>query len=668
MNPASFECGTRHKFLSSHTVKITSLVLAGIVLTAVFYWALSAWTATRVGDGSEYYALERTVSLSHRPYMTDEGWAGYQQLIDSKEIASLRPAEDLQRIYAGLRLPNGTDFNHFWLYPAAAAFIGNTGSILGFEPKSHARFMLLHSILISGLLLLCLRLHGRSGFVAAAIIIVLSPVLWFTNKVHTELFTVTLTTAAIACAMKRHWAASGLLLTLASTQNISFAIPALLSCLFALWSFWTVPRSGQKATFEVLALSIATIIVLLHPSYYFFRFGTVTPQLITTGAKTADISPLSSFQYLLDPDVGLLPNWPLGAVILFAAIVITVLWRKRPDYLFISFVVIYVAATMLAQAATTNINSGATVGLSRYGLWYLCLFYPCIIVMTRVPGKYRGWPVIVMILALIPLVTANTRLHWPNRPESYTTPTPASSRIYTYAPWAWDPAVEVFSERNAQIGETIPTGRAIVMGPNCIKALYIPGPDSNLSVYPKGACGIAEQNFEQLLMSRFRVAPEKPSYFSVKPEDLARLAPVLNAGTMIGPDAIRQFLSSGWSGDEPWGVWSEGAHSTLRFRATSDIPSGSSLRILATGFWAGDHQRLKITSHVNGSDELEFTFSADQAQPLSINLPLPELKSDDPVTIDLYYEEPVSPAELGISPDRRKLAIGIVELELKFPR
>ncbi len=98
-------------------------------------------------------------------------------------------------------------------------------------------------------------------------------------------------TSAMALAAKRHWAAAGLLLALTSTQNISFAIPAFVCCVIALYQFCTEPRTGVRAAVDAVLLSGAAILALLHPAYYFFRFGGITPQLITFGADTSAISP-----------------------------------------------------------------------------------------------------------------------------------------------------------------------------------------------------------------------------------------------------------------------------------------------------------------------------------------------------------------------------------------
>jgi len=40
------------------------------------------------------------------------------------------------------------------------------------------------------------------------------------------------------------------------------------------------------------------------------------------------------------------------------------------------FVVSYLAISLFAQSSTQNLNSAATPGLSRYGLWYIALFFP----------------------------------------------------------------------------------------------------------------------------------------------------------------------------------------------------------------------------------------------------------------------------------------------------
>jgi len=643
---------------------------ATIIVAALIYAALTALPAIRVGDGSEYYALERTITLSQRPYMTEAGWAGYEAMIETNEVQGVPPLDWLKNAFTGLRTTSGADFNHFWLYPAAAAAAGFVGDRVGMGITPHAHFMLLHALMLAALLALCYWTDRWKGVAAALIITCASPVLWFINKVHTEFATVVLSTGAIALAAKRYWAAAGFLLALTATQNISFAIPAFVCCVIALYQMSTETRSGLRACVDSLFLSGSAIFALLHPSYYFFRFGGITPQLITFGADTSSISPLTSIQYVLDPDIGLLPNWPLGLIIVVVAAALAAKnYRDRPQVAMTAFILSYVLAAMAAQSATGNINSGATINVARYGLWYICLLYPCIIYIARQSKEWRAPTFVAAVTALLLLIIFNVREYPPKKGESYDSPTRVSRVVYRYAPWLWTPAPEVFHERYSGIGESAPLQRpAVVLGPGCIRALFIPGDagqkETKVRAYPQGACGMSDQQFQDAVEKRFETLPAGPTYFKLTSEELAvkkQPVPQLTLDSPVGPDGIGPYLREGWSASEPWGTWSIGDRSTLQFLAS---PSAKNLRITVSAFLGGTRTKAAASLSINGTKPTRIEFGPNSPQPSVFTLPLPVSSEPQVYSIEILHDNIISPADAGVSADTRELSLGIIGLEV----
>lgn len=640
------------------------------VTAALIYATLSAWAPIRVGDGAEYYALERSISLSKRPYMTDGGWAAFQEMIDANEVQAVPPMDWLKNAFPGLRTTSGADFNHFWLYPAAAAAVGFVGDHLGLAQTSHAHFMLLHAALLVALLALCYWTDRWKGVAAALIIVCVSPVLWFSNKVHTEFATVILTTGAMALVAKRYWAAAGLLLALTSTQNISFAIPAFVCCVVALYQLVTEARSGERNAMDAVLLSAAAIFAVLHPSYYFFRFGGITPQLITYGANTSAISPLTSIQYILDPDIGLLPNWPLGfAIIVVAALLAAKQYRERPRISMTIYILAYVGAAMAAQSATSNINSGATINVARYGLWYICLLYPCILYIAKYLKRSRTPVLIVTAIAFVLLAIINTRDYPPKKGESYSEPTRVSLVVYRYAPWLWTPAPEVFRERYSGIGESAAFRTpAVVLGPGCVQALYLPDDEDNTlkntRTYPEGACDLSDQQLQDAVGKRFKSPPATPTYFRLSRQELAEKkfpVPELALGKQVGPDGLHSYLREGWSTSEPWGTWSIGTRSSLRFLAP---PEARRVRITASAFLGGSRTTSVSKVSVNGAAQTLIAFGPTSPQPSTFTLDIPYNTNEQVVVLELVHEDPVSAAEIGVSGDTREIAIGMMGIEV----
>lgn len=641
-------------------------LFVGVLITAMLYPVLCSFPKDRTGDGSEYYAMEMAVGLEHRPYVQTETWNAYERLRESGQIRGMQPADALKAAYQRLTINGGSDFNHFWFYSAAAAVVGQAGQLVGLSHESHAHFMLLHAMLISGLLLLCAYLHGWRGVLGAAAILFASPVLWYGNKVHTELFTVVLSTAALACALKQRWAYAGVLLSIVTTQNISFIAPAFAACGLALLGH-AKSRENRLSMPEVTALSFAPLFALLHPIYYFSRFGSFTPQLINGGAQVSDLHVMSSLRYLFDPDLGLLPNWPLGVFILAVGVHGLVFRRfPRPSPTVLIFTLVYVLAAMLAQAATTNVNSGGTFGPARYGLWYICLFYP-IVALLRPMEETRGnlWIRRVTWAAIALGAFASARLAWPSKTESYLTPSPAARVLYGYLPWLWSPIEEVFYERNSGLGELPPTLPALVVGPRCRKALYMPGGEtSKLNVYPHGACALSSENASHLVAEKFEHRPTSSEYLVINHEDLPK-GPVLASGSLIAANGLRSYLSEGWSDDEPSGVWSLGDYSKLRLSVDKPIAAGSTLTLQVNGLWAPKRQSMEVRARVNSGDWQVHTLRASEPQPARLRIALPQLKAGEEVRIEMRYDTPASPAQLGMSPDGRMLGIYLMSIELQ---
>ncbi|WP_295917689.1 hypothetical protein [uncultured Xanthomonas sp.] len=643
-------------------------LFALLALACIVYTALLRLPATRVGDGAEYYAMELAISQTHRPFVTAPAWEAYERLREQGSIGSLQTADQLKQAYIPLTRQGETDFNHFWFYPLMASVVGMPAEHLGLIRASHARFLLLHSLLIAGMLLLCFHLHGFKGSVAALALVVTSPALWYVDKVHTELFTVVLTIAAMSLALERRWAFAGLMLALVTTQNISFVLPALAACILALASY----RPGgtdKPGVVDVLALVSAALVALLHPIYYFSRYGGLTPQLINQGAEVAHLDVLSSVQYLVDPDIGLLPNWPLGLLLLVVAAHGLYTRRLAPPRLGIAtFSIVFLLAAMAAQAATVNVNSGGTPGPARYGLWYLCLFYPIIALLEPLPGGRlnrwlgRGAWIVACAAAVI-----GVRDYLPTKPESYTTPSRAAALIYAHAPWLWNPSPEVFAERNAQLGEVTPDGPALVIGQGCRKALFLPGAQHHVALYPAGACGLTASAGALLVSQQFPSLPKEPTYFSVDLQSIEAMKSTLSAGQRVGPDELRAFLGEGWSSNEPWGVWSLGERSSLRLKVKQRVAKGSHLILQANGLWHSDRQAMTVSARVNGGPWQTRTLTASESQPATIAIQLPALIAGANFEVELRYDKPASPASLGLSSDGRELGIGLVSLSLQPP-
>lgn len=648
--------------------------LAVLITTALLFYACASRNpATRVGDGSEYYALQIAWSETHRPYMSEPAWKDYSALQESGKIQGLVSRADLEHAFPALHLGATSDFNHFWMYPALAAGLQQISAVLGVKLSLHESFLALHALLFAIALLLITGWHGGRGTIAWIAVSLGSPVLWFTTKVHTEFFTVCLTTIAVAAAIKHRWAAASVALALASTQNISFVLPAFVACLAALPFGYR--KEERYFALDFCLVSLSAVLVLAHPAYYFSRFGAITPQLVAGGASIENLNPLRALNFLFDLDVGLLPNWPLGAA--FAAIgLVTVNWKRIWDEkILLIFLFAYMGSSLLAQSATENMNSGATVNVARYGLWYLCLFFPLLLGAQTIAAKGTGMMRnIVVALALFTLLGFNYSNYRPDQYENYTSPTWASTFAYSHLPGIFKPDVEIFRERNAGMGEAPIPRPSVVLGPDCRLALILTGHGSEPAVLGKRTCGMSQSGLVGLLKQRgaWSGGNEKDHYMRLSMDDIASLYASIQRGSTVQasdpPSAMRDYLISGWSRDEPWGVWSEGNSAKIGFTIKEVGTGDVHVSLLVTGFFHGAHNEIIVAPSVNDRGLPAFILRADQTLPARIDLLIPEqdaLLANGRIEITLDIQSPRSPRALGLSDDYRQLGIGLIELSIR---
>lgn len=486
-------------------------VLCLLVIYALFWGA----TPVRVGDGSEYYAMFLSWAETRRPWMTPPAFDAYERLFASNQIGYMVPRDSLEEAFPALRLNGQADFNHFWFYSLLAYLAAAALGLFGVSVGVHQGFLLLHLGLLLASFAMAARLLSTRGVLAVAVLTLSSPMVWYLDKVHTELFTYCTVLMAVIALMRDRYLVAALCLALASTQNPSFA---LLAALPYGYRFVVLGRRPFSWLETVLAVATA-LIVLAHPVYYFLRFGVPTPQMLAGGASIgANLAYLHI--WLLDPDIGLFPNWPVG--VLLVVIGTVALWPQpfrlaRPSFLVV-FAGLFFAVNLLAHASTTNLNSGATPGPARYALWYIPMFLPVVMAafgwMTPLRRKWALWG-LVLVLSCV-----NLRASWPGWAENNFAPTRLSRFVQTYLSALYTPPAEVFAERFSGLGEgsRAPYARAIV-GPDCRKVLVYPQPVRFLVTIP-AQCGIADSQI--LAFVQTQALPDGGPVFLWLPDDLAR--------------------------------------------------------------------------------------------------------------------------------------------------
>lgn len=638
-----------HHFNYRHVVVYFVIGLALLLLCLL----LGRLEPVRVGDGSEYYALYLAWRDTLRPWMGGASYASYQQLFSEHGIAELVTLDWLRNAFPSLHLGETADFNHFWFYSFLAFIVSKVASFIGLMLNPHQAFLALHWLLLFATCSTAYRLYGGRGVAVFVILTFCSPIIWFVDKVHTELLTYCATLIGIMLVFSRMYLAAAFAIAIAATQNPSFALVAFIPFTYRFILFRT-----QRFTLIEVCIVVATVLmVLVHPVYYFLRYGVVTPQLLAGGASLG--RNLSTFYiWILDPDLGLLPNWPVGVFIIGTALIL--LRRKpliasregrKPFYIFLAA---FFFINFYAHSSTINLNSAGTPGVARYSLWYLPAFFPIVYFVARCL-PFRNWVTALWVIVLLVLGIYSARENNPVRHEQYSVPSWLSNMIQTDFPNLYFPPDEVFVERYSGYGEAIYSLRPrAILGPDCHK-LFIFGGQRNQMVTAPSSCALDLMKLEQTIATEFPIT-EKDRYVRLSDNQLKSAILVMKFGHYpAGPsDGGSPMLGAGWLDVEPWGRWSTtDATLTLPCNPAQPYAARSSVDLI-----------LHVQSFANQpvqirqDDIVLFDGPVPTDNLIPVQLQVEGCKVPF-LTLGLHIKNAKSPRERGLSEDTRILGIGL---------
>jgi hypothetical protein len=497
----------RTRVRSMGTDALAGFLIAGLA----FICLVQPGPVVRSGDSLEYVAMLVSWAEFSRPYVTSDSVRTMEKRLgQAPEPGESAFFSSLEERFPSL-LKNGKemDLPHFWLYSLAAAVFYHPLRLLSLNIG--LAFMLLHLLVVAVGFLVVRRSLGRTAGLGLLLIVFFSPLIWFVNKVHVELFTVILVCVGAALLAAEDWAGSALSLALASTQNPPFAI---LAGLVFLLGFsrrkWGLLRDRWPIWAAAFGLAAA------QPTYYLLRLGILNP-VVATGAARMDRDVFSlrrMFSFLVDPDIGLFANWPVALLlILFFAYQAA---RKRAGFRGATWAFLAASLPVLlwSQSRSLNLNHGGTYLISRYALWYLYIFFLILwqlglSLQDAAGAAKRAWLAAGLLVGVVTLVQ-----FWPSRPEEYLRPTRISQWLYSRCPGIYDPMPEIFTERYRRIEENLPEDVWAVSNPTGSKILVRRGRMENVRHGPELAPIPTCPDLDQVRVyreaeRRFEAAPKK---------------------------------------------------------------------------------------------------------------------------------------------------------------
>ena len=414
---------------------------AGLFLAGALILCLLAGSTPRiVGDGGEYMAQAMNFAAFNGPALGRQVIPPIQ-----RRIAELSPElSEWDVAKAAVASANGgRDFLHFWFYALLVTPFLWLVTAVGASP--------IHAFTIANVALFVTALWMAVPRIGqpATLLLFASPIVWWLDKAHTEVFTVSLLTIAMLTLRDRPWwslVAAGM----ASTQNPPIAIVVLLILAVEI----TRRRTQAFADRRFLVCAIAGCgLAVLQPIYTYVRHDTPSLLLYATRPGLPLWAEVSAV--ITDPSIGLVGNYPLFLV----AVIATAAWLAMkhprawwtPEMLVAS---VSTAVFLYSFARTTNTHHGATPSLTRYALWLLPMSIPLWTALRETSGPLgrrllatgAGASAVLSIFGFHPGVPQNTR-----------EPTSLATWLWTQHPSWNNPLPEVFSETLLHVeGTTVP--------------------------------------------------------------------------------------------------------------------------------------------------------------------------------------------------------------------
>lgn len=406
----------------------------------------STSTPRRVGDGAEYMAMAASLSQFQPPSFSADSIAYLREKFPSLEdefsyverqhLLEGTDGQLLREHY--LQGSDGRyDLFHFWFYSGLAAPWFLILSAMGV----HLNYSF--TLLNAGLFLLALWLVSSRLHWSICSFLFGSPILWWIDKAHTEVFTFSLLAIALSQIRGRPWW-SFVCMGIAATQNPPFGAMIPIVLIVALSIAPKLWRDGRLW----IGLIASCFLTLLHPLYYYLRLGMLSPLMngpMDDASKGfSKLYPEALGAVIWDPNIGMLVNFPFFLPILLITGII--LFRKAPRRLLSPPLLAGIAMGALfivSIAQADNVNHGGTPGMSRYALWLIPLAIPLFTEAQEAFGAaLRSW---IIPFACISCLLCVIAFH-PMKPLNLN-PTPVAAWLWENHPSLHNPLPEIFIER-----------------------------------------------------------------------------------------------------------------------------------------------------------------------------------------------------------------------------
>jgi len=576
---------------SRATVRRPNIRSTALVCCAIFLAGAALCSSVGIvfgGDSREYVLLLLALGTQGDPTITEA--------TQNTWLAEL-PETGLGSFGLVPFRPGSHDTTHFWALSAFALpfYFGCKLLGIGWE---HA-FIFLDWFWFSLTLFVAGYTRGWLGMSLVGLGILSSPLIAYFLIPHPELFVVCLTTIALLFLIDRKYLLSSAALCLISVQVTAFS-PLALLLLFV----WVLKNRRRKPSWsEALIAMMSVGCLTLQPIYYLFRHQTAN-LILAQGYLYQDMAtPKRMLALLIDPDVGLLPNWPGALGFLLLGLICTLVSTSwiRDKRLFWGFTGLFVLVMPYIQSQQVNFTTGSF----RYAYWYIpFLLVAAVEAVVGLPPTTRRKRILLSAGVVFAGLTGcslyyNSQLFGVSLPSFKRRP--IADWFYESFPKLYNPDKEVFleksiegatgnsralfAERRPEIPGLTDAGVWAVANSACNKLLVLPaGLDQTRSNYrrPRG-CKIPVDG--TALVKRLRESkgiPDSTEYITIPSSWARELTPSLNITEVLSFSRrdSEKYLGRGWHRHgERWGPWSEGREAEMGFRIRTENQGSQSKKI-----------------------------------------------------------------------------------------
>ena len=490
---------------------------------------------------------------------------------------------------------------------------------------------------------------------------------------HPEIYTASLVLLASVCIVEKKYLLAIFLAALGSLQNPSVIFLALPAVGLVFLSMY---KNGPPGTLSgghlrpVLHVALALLPAFVPYAWNFERFGTLSP--IAADPLFIDysnINPGRFFSFLFDLNQGLIIGLPL----LIWAVPVAGLGRllrgfrlrricfNQSDILLLGFILMVLP--VLAQA---NWNAGQSIFL-RYASWsgMAVLVWVSVVVSSF---RFRSFylvaiPALTLQLGMLLYMGGIEILRHPG----YLDLKPWVKPLWEQNPHIYNPEPEIFFERVNRREEYMFTP-VILRGESgeIIRALTRHG---DISSAATEICGYPARlmAMDGRMSSQPRIRSARSGFYYISGrffcDDRIPVPSVVRAtGSPNSP------FVNGWANPEQWGIWSDGGHASLEFKSAAFSEGLLQIGIVGHVYLNEFHRKQRIEVYVGEKLVDAWTVRYPSASIEKV-IVIDEALADPEgrIRIDFRFPDAVSPKELRLSDDSRRLGLGLEELKLGFP-